>query len=396
MTRCDKAEALRQSRCTAIKQRHCGKAVVLQQSGRGITEEASMTEEVYLGIDTSCYTTSLFFMDSEGHAAAEARRILKVKPGGCGLQQSEMLYQHTRNLPELMEAAAQGRRFSVRGIGVSARPRPREDSYMPAFLAGLGFARSLAALYGIPLWQISHQENHLEAALWSANGPDADRFLFLHASGGTTDLLLAEKENSAYKLTEIGGSLDLHAGQFVDRVGVALGLGFPAGPALEQMAEQHTEIIEIPVSVRKTKASLSGPCTWVLRKIETSKKEAADLNRADSVNATEGNTATATPFADPKQKAEATEAVSAPNLAAGVQWGLAETFVRMIRNGAAEHHVKHAILAGGVCANRWIRNHIVEKLAKRGIRVWMPDNRYSGDNASGCAAYARRQGEHHG
>ena len=51
------------------------------------------------------------------------------------------------------------------------------------------------------------------------------------------------------------------------------------------------------------------------------------------------------------------------------------------------------LLAGGVCANRWIRNHIVEKLAKRGIRVWMPDNRYSGDNASGCAAYARRQGE---
>ena len=124
-----------------------------------------MTEEVYLGIDTSCYTTSLFFMDREGHAAAEARRILKVKPGGCGLQQSEMLYQHTRNLPELMEEAARGHSFTVRGIGVSARPRPREDSYMPAFLAGLGFARSLAALYGIPLWQISHQENHLEAAL---------------------------------------------------------------------------------------------------------------------------------------------------------------------------------------------------------------------------------------
>ena len=322
-----------------------------------------MTEEVYLGIDTSCYTTSLFFMDREGHAAAETRRILKVKPGGCALQQSEMLYQHTRNLPELMEEAARGHSFTVRGIGVSARPRPREDSYMPAFLAGLGFARSLAALYGIPLWQISHQENHLEAALWSANGPDADRFLFLHASGGTTDLLLAEKENAAYRLTEIGGSLDLHAGQFVDRVGVALGLGFPAGPALEQLAEQHTEIPEIPVSVHKTKVSLSGPCTWVLRAIEKAKPETEE------------------------------SPIAAANLAAGVQWGLAETFVRMIRNGAAEHHVKHVILAGGVCANRWIRNHIVEKLAKRGIRVWMPDNRYSGDNASGCAAYARRQGE---
>ena len=340
-----------------MKQRYCGKADAL------LRKKHSMTEEVYLGIDTSCYTTSLFFMDREGQVAAEARRILKVKPGGCGLQQSEMLYQHTRNLPELMEEAARGHSFTVRGIGVSARPRPREDSYMPAFLAGLGFARSLAALYGIPLWQLSHQENHLEAALWSANGPDADRFLFLHASGGTTDLLLAEKENAAYRLTEIGGSLDLHAGQFVDRVGVALGLGFPAGPALEQLAEQHTEIPEIPVSVHKTKVSLSGPCTWVLRAIGKAKPETEE------------------------------SPIAAANLAAGVQWGLAETFVRMIRNGAAEHHVKHVILAGGVCANRWIRNHIVEKLAKRGIRVWMPDNRYSGDNASGCAAYARRQGE---
>ena len=147
-----------------------------------------MTEEVYLGIDTSCYTTSLFFMNRQGQKVAEARRILKVKPGGCGLQQSEMLYQHTRNLPELMEEAVQGHAFSLLGIGVSAWPRPREDSYMPAFLAGQGFARSLAALYRIPLWQISHQENHLEAAMWSAKGPGTDRFLFLHASGGTTDL----------------------------------------------------------------------------------------------------------------------------------------------------------------------------------------------------------------
>jgi len=314
-----------------------------------------MKEAVYLGIDTSCYTTSLFCMDRQGKRVAEARCILKVKPGGCGLQQSEMLYQHTRNLPKLMEKVAEEHDFTLLGIGVSAKPRPREDSYMPAFLAGLGFARSLAALYHIPLWQISHQENHLEAALWSAQGPEKDRFLFLHASGGTTDLLLVEKQfANTYTLTEIGGSLDLHAGQFVDRVGVALGLSFPAGPALEKLAEQHTETFEIPVSVQKTKVSFSGPCTWALRALHKYSPE---------------------------------------NLAAGVQWGLAETFARMLRNGAAEHSVNDVVLAGGVCANRWIRNYIIEKLNKRRIRVWMPDNRYSGDNAAGCAAYAWRQGE---
>ena len=344
-----------------------------------------MTESVYLGIDTSCYTTSLFCMDRQGRAVAEARRILNVKPGSCGLQQSEMLYQHTRNLPELMETAAEGHDFILLGIGVSAKPRPREESYMPAFLAGLGFARSLAALYHIPLWQISHQENHLEAALWSVQGYEAERFLFLHASGGTTDLLLAEKQVAGnYSLKEIGGSLDLHAGQFVDRVGVALGLGFPAGPALEKLAEEHTELLDIPVSVHKTKVSFSGPCTWVLRAVEKEARAAGQVASA----AVQNDSVTPWHLHD----------TWSANLAASVQRGLAETFVRMVRNGAAEHKVKDVILAGGVCANRWIRSYMEAKLARRGIRVWLPENRYSGDNAAGCAAYARRQGEliHHG
>ena len=260
------------------------------------------------------------------------------------MQQSEMLYQHIRNLPELLEEALQGHSFSLRGIGVSARPRPRTDSYMPAFLAGLGFARSLAAL---------------EAALWSAGGPDSDRFFFLHASGGTTDLLIAEKTEKGYKLSEIGSSLDLHAGQFVDRVGVALGLPFPAGPALEKLAEEADKVMEIPVSVHKTQVSFSGPCTAVIHRIK-----AGDVPPAV--------------------------------IAASVQWGLAETFLRMIRNAAAEHNVKQVILAGGVSSNLWIRKHMETKLAKRNIRIWVPESRYSGDNAAGCAAYAYRQGERHG
>lgn len=330
-----------------------------------------MKEEVYLGIDTSCYTTSVFLVNRFGRAVAEARRILKVKPGGCGLQQSEMVYQHTRNLPELMEEAAGGREFSLLGIGVSARPRPLADSYMPAFLAGLGLARSLSALLRIPLWQISHQENHLEAAVWSAGGPCARRFLLLHASGGTTDLLLAERKGTAvseegilpllfkggYSLAEVGGSKDLHAGQFVDRVGVALGLPFPAGAALERLAETAAEIPELPVSVRKTQVSFSGPCTAALRALEQGMEPA--------------------------------------ELAAGVQRVLAETFIRLIRNGAEEYQIQDVILAGGVASNGWIRRQVEEKLGKRRIRVWIPESRFSCDNAAGCAAYAWRQGETH-
>ena len=165
-----------------------------------------MSQRVYLGIDTSCYTTSVAIMDEAGALLGEARQILSVRPGRCGLQQSEMVFQHTRNLPRLMEeavgqvigcvttgagsvangvsvadeastAGASGLAglavagYELAAIGVSGYPRPLEGSYMPAFLAGLSVARSVAAVTGAQLEVISHQENHLEAGLWSAGGP---------------------------------------------------------------------------------------------------------------------------------------------------------------------------------------------------------------------------------
>ena len=316
-------------------------------------------EEVYLGIDTSCYTTSLCFLGRDGAVKAEARRILTVREGRCGLQQSEMVYQHTRNLPDLMEQAQQEARerelaLKVLAIGVSTQPRPLPDSYMPAFLAGAGLARSLAAVNQLPLYAISHQENHLEAGIWSAGGPAAERFLLLHASGGTTDLLLAERQEpeGRYLLTQVGGSKDLHAGQFVDRVGVALGLSFPAGPALERLAAAASQPLELPVAVQKTQVSLSGPATAALRQLKAGADPAA--------------------------------------LAAGVEYVLGETFVRMLRNGAERYQVDQVLLVGGVASNKHIRRQVEAKLAKRQIKMWVPEPYYSCDNASGCAAYARR------
>lgn len=312
-----------------------------------------MKQRVYLGIDTSCYTTSAAVLDEAGKLIGEGRKILDVKPGRCGLQQSEMVFQHTRNLPYILEGILQGKDYELVAIGVSGYPRPIENSYMPAFLAGSGVARTLAAATGAKLHIISHQENHLEAGVWSAGGPDAEHFLLLHASGGTTDLLLAERQASGrFNLTEVGGSIDLHAGQFIDRVGVALGLKFPTGPELEKLAATAEQMVELPVSVRKLNASLSGPATAALRKLEAGADGAA--------------------------------------LALGVQYALAETFTRMLRNGAAEYNVHAVLLVGGVASNTYIRNHVTEKLAKRRVSVWVPEARFSCDNATGCAAFAWR------
>lgn len=318
-----------------------------------------MSQRVYLGIDTSCYTTSVAALAADGSLLGEARQILSVKPGRCGLQQSEMVFQHTRNLPRLVEEVLQGKNYQLAAIGVSGFPRPLEGSYMPAFLAGLSVARSLAAATGARLEIISHQENHLEAGLWSACGPQSDRFLLLHASGGTTDLLLCERQaDKRYQLTQVGGSMDLHAGQFVDRIGVALGLQFPTGPALEKLAAAAAEAVELPVSVRKLEVSLSGPATAALRKLEAG---------ADGAS-----------------------------LALGVEVALGETFARLLRNGAAQYKVRDVILVGGVGSNSYIRRHVEEKLAKGHVRLWVPEGRFSCDNATGCAAFAWRMNKENG
>lgn len=318
-----------------------------------------MKQKGYLGIDTSCYTTSVAVIGEDGNLLSEARQILSVKQGRCGLQQSEMVFQHTRNLPVLMEKALQSNDIEICGVGVSCCPRPIADSYMPAFLSGLSAAKAIAAVSKIPLYTISHQENHMEAGMWSAGGPEAENFLMLHASGGTTDMLLAQKETDGrYLLEQVGGSMDLHAGQFIDRVGVALGLQFPTGPELEKMAETADYMTEVPVSVRKLQVSLSGPATAALRKLQAGEDKAA--------------------------------------LALGVEYALAETFARMLRNGAAAYNVADVLLVGGVASNKFIRAHVEEKLLKRNIRLWVPEARFSCDNASGCAAYARRMEIMHG
>lgn len=71
------------------------------------------------------------------------------------------------------------------------------------------------------------------AGRYTARGPNSDQFLTFHLSGGTSELLYVSSKPSGFEVEIIGGTTDLSAGQFVDRIGVAMGLPFPAGPHLE-------------------------------------------------------------------------------------------------------------------------------------------------------------------
>ena len=151
-----------------------------------------------LGIDTSNYTTSCAWYDTDTDRIIQKKQLLPVAEGQAGLRQSDAVFHHTRQLPQMiaqLAEALQGTPLKPDAIGVSVSPRPEEGSYMPCFLAGKGAAEILAVSHGIPLYETSHQTGHILAALYSADclswlAPDAPAFLAFHVSGGTTDGVL--------------------------------------------------------------------------------------------------------------------------------------------------------------------------------------------------------------
>ena len=312
--------------------------------------------EVAVGVDTSCYTTSTAALDQSGNLIADCRIPLQVKPGGKGLSQSEMVFQHVRNLPVVMKELrrAIGMEARIVTVGASWRPRPLEDSYMPAFLAGFGLAEALSAAMNCPVVGISHQENHVLAGMWSVSESFGEPFLAVHVSGGTTEILHVRQCPDRLDLELVGGSRDLHAGQFVDRVGVALGLPFPAGPQLEALAEHCSGAVpELPVSVDGCQISFSGPESHVRRWLAAAPEPAT--------------------------------------VAAAVQECIAGSLLRAILAAIKQTRSKTVLLVGGVAANRFIRAKLAAELERLGsAMVRWPEPQYSGDNAVGAAWWALR------
>lgn len=198
---------------------------------------------LYLGIDTSNYTTSAALYDSHTNEMINKRQLLEVDKGSLGLRQSEALFAHIKALPDIIDDLFKAEFSSkdICAVGVSSRPRDIKGSYMPCFLAGVSVAASVAAVLDLPLYKFSHQCGHIAAALYSAQKVELvnREFIAFHVSGGTTEALIVKPDDErVIKCEIVAKTLDLNAGQAIDRVGKMLGLPFPAGPELDRLARQ--------------------------------------------------------------------------------------------------------------------------------------------------------------
>ncbi len=179
--------------------------------------------------------------------------------GTIGLRQSEALFFTYKSPCDLLNELMSSREFIPQGIGVSDTPRRRPQSYMPCFAAGLLAAKAIAASHRIPLFFSSHHTGHIAAGILGTGQFEfiGEKFLAFHLSGGTTDVLLVE-DLLKEKLTQIGGSADLKAGQIVDRVGKMLGLNFPAGMSLDLLAQDSNRSFTFKSAINDGYVCLSG------------------------------------------------------------------------------------------------------------------------------------------
>lgn len=306
---------------------------------------------VVLGIDTSCYTTSCALVDEQLCLLSAERMFLPVKEGTCGLRQSEAVFIHIKQLPQVLKKALKDNDSDISAVCVSSKPIDAEESYMPVFQAGLSVAVSIAEALGVPCYETTHQRGHLAAAQIGKETIQDDYFA-IHLSGGTTDVLKV----SGDILTPILSSLDLPVGQLIDRVGVRLGLPFPAGPSLEKLAIKGNATGRYGVSLGKEGCHVSGAEAQAMRDIEQGE-------------------------------------LSAENIAGEVFDFINRTVLRMLSRLKKEQGIDCALIFGGVASSKLLRTMLIERAKERrsGLKIMFGAPEYSGDNAAGVAMIGARR-----
>lgn len=298
-----------------------------------------------LGIDTSNYTTSSATYDGDGFLMS--RKILDVKQGERGIRQSDGVFIHNRELPGFIEERLRGVSGRIDAVGVSTRPRSIEGSYMPVFTVGYGYARAVAAACGVKLHEFSHQDGHIMAGVYSAGRFDLlDKpFISVHLSGGTTEILTSEYDGHSFENKIIGGTLDISAGQLIDRVGVKMGLKFPCGRELEKAAMETAEYDRLPFSIKGSYINLSGVETKLIR-------------LADGLS---------------------------PRLARTVLIYVKDVLSKALNNAVKETGIKSILMAGGVASNSILREGLINSVD---AEVVFASKELSTDNAVGIAVLA--------
>ena len=303
---------------------------------------------ITLGIDTSNYTTSVALFDGKNHRMV--RKILDVKEGMRGIRQSDGVFIHNKELPLMIKEIINGDKIDA--VGVSVTPRNVKGSYMPVFTVGSGYAKAISSVLDVNCHEFSHQDGHIMAGIYSLGSYELlnEPFISVHLSGGTTEILESKYNGYNFDNEIIGGTLDISAGQLIDRVGVKMGLKFPCGKELEKLALSTNETIPLPISVKGAYVNISGTET----------------------------------------KLQTITEVSNAVIARSVFFYIAQILIKTIRTAREQTGIKRIMIAGGVASNSIIREKLTDEFADN---IYFASKELSSDNAVGIAVLAYKAEE---
>lgn len=309
-------------------------------------------ERTILAIETSC--------DETAAAVTQGRRVLSSsvytqreheKYGGVVPEIASR--NHVMKLPYIVDDAfkSAGLRFSdLDAVAVTDGP-----GLIGALLTGVSYAKALAYYCSLPLIPVHHIEGHI-CSLYISNENLAPPFLCLVVSGGHTHIAVVE-DYGKYRL--IAKTRDDAVGEAFDKTARVLGLGYPGGPKLEELARKGTTKYEYTRGFKGESHldfTFSGLKTAVINHIENMRRRGEQFDIAD---------------------------VAASFQKEAISFLADNTFEAASREG-----INIIGIAGGVSSNEYLRDVFSNRAEKEGLTLYLPDKKYCTDNAAmiGCAA----------
>lgn len=313
-----------------------------------------MTKKYILAFETSCDDTSVSLIDTDYHVYTNliSSQLEHNKYGGVVPEIASRL--HMKTIMKLTQIALEEANLSLKdisAIAVSVNP-----GLIGSLLVGLSFAKSLAYSLNIPLITVNHMLGHIAANLIEHPNLTAP-YLALVVSGGHTELVHFITEQD-FKI--VGQTRDDAAGEAFDKSAKLLGLGYPGGPIIDKLAQKGNENFhDFPLGLNRKNNydfSFSGLKTSVSTYVKSQTQDFINENKE--------------------------------NICASLQKAIVSILVKKTINYAKQEKINKIIIAGGVSANKGLRNNMQKQANKIKASLYVPKLEYCMDNAAMIGAAA--------
>ena len=312
-----------------------------------------MNDIYILAIETSCDETSMAIV--KNGKEVESFTVLTQMDTHAnfgGVVPEIASRMHTENITMVLEETL--RKSSVKMEDIHAIAVTYAPGLLGSLLVGVEFAKVLSFVYDKPLIAVNHTMGHI----YANNIENEIKYpsLALIVSGGHTDLLILK---SASSMELLGSTIDDSVGEVYDKVARVLGMPYPGGPNIDRAALKGENTYDLPRPMKEEgyNFSYSGLKSYIINLVHNERQRGNEIRVND--------------------------------LAHSFQVVAVDELIRKVEYAFSQTGIKHMILAGGVSANKYLREEMAKCCEKYSVEFHVPHIKYCTDNAAmiGCAAY---------